>query len=640
MDNQNNYHNNHISSKQELPIDLHSLFGEVEDVAKMGVYKAELPSLKLYFSDGLYKLFGEEPQSFEPSLDWINSRSTTTDAEAVDKILNQAIIDKKPYTYTRRIRKKDGEWRTLLSNGKVVCDDSGKPVRFIAIVLDITEQKKAEKRIQGNRELLQSVFDTSLIGMSVFKAVRNESNDIIDFKILIVNRLIEKNTGRKDLVGKLYLQEFPGIKQAGIFDKMCEVMSTGVPSQMEYKYDVEGFNNWFLTMFVKQNDNLVATTLEITDKKRDEEEKDRSFTLLKQTEQISSMGSWSYDTKKQKMSWSEGMYNLFHLQPGVEISPETYLDFIVPEDRAKLEEQVINKIKDELKEFDEQITFLIQGERKLIQIKATPITDSDGNKVQMLGIDMDITEKSSAEEKLRENEFMKMLLEKKDEFMSVASHELKTPITTLKASLQILCRLIEQHKDENVLLVFAMKANQQVNKVIRLISDLMDNAKIQAGKINLNIDPFLLSEVIDDCIAFQTGGHEIIVHNNVNEPIEGDKHRIEQVLTNFLSNAIKYSPSGKEIIITANREDEEVKVKVRDFGIGIPPSKIDHVFDRFFRVDDKSQEFSGLGLGLYISAEIIKKHGGTYGVVSEPGKGSTFWFSIPLKHHSASPLQG
>ncbi|WP_207534709.1 sensor histidine kinase [Desertivirga arenae] len=634
MDNQGNHHKDNNSGKESSPIDLVALFGEVEEVANMGIYRVELPGMKFYFSDGLFRLFGEAPQSFEPSLEYINSRSTAADAENVDRVLSQAAIDKKPYTYVRRILRRDGEWRTLKSHGKVICDEAGNAISYIGIVLDITKQKKAEKKIQGNRELLQSVFDTSLIGMSVFKSVRNESNEIVDFKILIVNRLIEQNTGRTDLVGKLYLQEYPGIKQAGIFDKMCEVMNTGLPSQMEYKYDVEGFNNWFLTMFVRQNDNLVATTLDITDKKRDEEEKDRNFMLLQQTEQVSSMGSWSFDTKKQEMNWSEGMYNLFHLQPGSKVSPETYLQFIVPEDRSKLQEQVINKIVEELREFNEQLTFLIQGERRLIHIKATPITDPSGQEVHMVGIDMDNTEKNSAEEKLRENEFMKMLLEKKDEFMSVASHELKTPITTLKASLQILCRLIEKHTEENVLLVFATKANQQVNKVIRLISDLMDNAKIQAGKINLNLDTFLLDEVIEDCIAFQSGGHEIIVNNNVSEQIEGDKHRIEQVLTNFLSNAIKYSPSGKQIIITASQEKDGVKVEVKDFGIGIPPSKIDHVFDRFFRVDDKSQEFSGLGLGLYISAEIIKKHGGTYGVVSEPGKGSTFWFAIPLKHSS------
>jgi two-component system CheB/CheR fusion protein len=325
------------------------------------------------------------------------------------------------------------------------------------------------------------------------------------------------------------------------------------------------------------------------------------------------------------------MYNLFRLDRGSTVTPETYLQFIVPEERAKLEKQVIERIKHGLASFDEQITFIISGEQKIIQIKATPILDAEGKVVQMVGIDMDISQKRTAEEKERENEFMKALLQKKDEFMSIASHELKTPITTTKASLQVLTRLIEKHEENNVLLLFAKKASQQINKVTWLISDLMDNAKIQAGKMDLNIALFSFQDVIDDCISFQTGKHKIIIEDNVKNLIEGDKMRVEQVLTNFVNNAIKYSPEGSEVIIKANETDNEVKIEVTDFGIGIPEEKINHVFDRFFRVEDKSQQSSGLGLGLYISSEIIKRHGGKYGVISEFGKGSTFWFTLPLK---------
>ncbi|MDO3645263.1 sensor histidine kinase [Mucilaginibacter sp. L3T2-6] len=127
--------------------------------------------------------------------------------------------------------------------------------------------------LQESEGLLQSVFDTSLIGMSVLQAKRDEQGQIEDFVIRIVNKELERETGRTDLVGKLYAQEYPGIREAGIFTLMLKVMETGVPEQMEYFYPHEGFNKWFSCMFVKLNDGLVATNLDISSRKKAEEER-------------------------------------------------------------------------------------------------------------------------------------------------------------------------------------------------------------------------------------------------------------------------------------------------------------------------------------------------------------------------------
>ena len=246
-------------------------------------------------------------------------------------------------------------------------------------------------------------------------------------------------------------------------------------------------------------------------------------------------------------------------------------------------------------------------------------------------ITQDITVRKEAEEKQKQNLIMKELLEKKDEFLSEASHELKTPITTIKSSLQIMQRLLEKHTDEATLLVFLIKANQQVNKLTDLIGNIMDNSKIQAGKFVLHISSFSMSDLINDVLIHNPGKHKISVENNVKSLVEADKHRIEQVLINFLTNAVKYSPEAGEITIRAEQHGKFLKVSVQDFGIGIPKDSLKRIFKRFFRVDDTSVRFSGLGLGLYISAEIIKHHHGQIGVESIHEKGSTFWFTIPLE---------
>ncbi len=123
--------------------------------------------------------------------------------------------------------------------------------------------------------------------------------------------------------------------------------------------------------------------------------------------------------------------------------------------------------------------------------------------------------------------------------------------------------------------------------------------------------------------------HQIMITGTVQSRVQGDKNRIEQVISNLLSNAVKYSPNAEKIIVSTSLTGNAIQISVKDFGIGIPAENQKHIFDRFYRVEERSQQFSGLGLGLYISAEIIRRHGGTIGVMSD-ASGTEFYFSLPL----------
>lgn len=239
----------------------------------------------------------------------------------------------------------------------------------------------------------------------------------------------------------------------------------------------------------------------------------------------------------------------------------------------------------------------------------------------------DITEQELAQQAT------KILMQKKDEFMSIASHELKTPITSMKASLQILERLSFQKGQLQQIHTFIGKANKQVNKLITLVEDLLDVTKIHAGKMQFNHSVFNIEEVLTDCVEqvkSQTNTHQIITYGSNEVFIRADKHRIEQVIINFLSNAIKYSPDADRVLINLQKDEQYLKIAIQDFGIGIPSDKLRYIFNRFFRVEESSQKFSGLGLGLYISSEIVKRHGGDIGVESQEGEGAIFWFTLPL----------
>jgi two-component system, chemotaxis family, sensor kinase Cph1 len=221
---------------------------------------------------------------------------------------------------------------------------------------------------------------------------------------------------------------------------------------------------------------------------------------------------------------------------------------------------------------------------------------------------------------------------KKDEFMSIASHELKTPLTSVKASLQLLERMVNKNEGLESAAPFVAKAVKQTNKLSEIISDLLDVTRIQAGRLELFKSDFNLLEMIRESVEqfnFPENKHNIIIEGDAGLTIFADIKRIEQVLSNLLMNALKYSDANATVNIAFEKlDDESVRVAITDHGIGIPQDQIENIFDRFYRVENTSQNFSGVGLGLYISSEIIKQHHGKIGVSSTLGKGSTFWFII------------
>ncbi|MET3535023.1 hybrid sensor histidine kinase/response regulator [Chryseobacterium limigenitum] len=231
----------------------------------------------------------------------------------------------------------------------------------------------------------------------------------------------------------------------------------------------------------------------------------------------------------------------------------------------------------------------------------------------------------------------KKVEKEKDEFLSIASHELKTPLTSIKAYVQLLDRKLKLDKD-GAEAGFMVKVQDQIEKLNTLITDLLDVSKIENGKLKINKKPTNIGNVIQNAIDTILQTHEdrqVKIDWHGMKPdilIPLDEIRIEQVLINFLTNAIKYSPQNNQVIVTTfvDEEEQEVKVNITDFGIGIPDFKQDAVFHKFYRVEESSLQFQGMGIGLFICSEIIKQHHGNIGVSSKVDEGSTFYFTLPL----------
>lgn len=253
-------------------------------------------------------------------------------------------------------------------------------------------------------------------------------------------------------------------------------------------------------------------------------------------------------------------------------------------------------------------------------VKARPVFDKRGDVELIISLIHDITERVLAEQR-------------KDEFISMASHELKTPVTSLKGFTHVLQRRLTKLEDEQGL-HFLGRIDAQLNKLSRLISELLDVSGMQAGKLVFQTEAFDLDSLIQETVENlqpTTSTHHLIVEGKAHAQIMGDKDRLGQVLINLLTNAIKYSPQADKVIIGASQRSGEIVVSVRDFGIGISKPHQEKIFERFYRVTDEEEKtYPGLGIGLYLSYEIVKRHRGQMWVESRKGEGSTFYIALPL----------
>jgi len=245
----------------------------------------------------------------------------------------------------------------------------------------------------------------------------------------------------------------------------------------------------------------------------------------------------------------------------------------------------------------------------------------EGNKTRLILLAIeDVTERRKLEQQ-------------KEDFLNMASHELKTPLTSLKAYLQILERRLGEGADSKNT-HFLLRINRQVEKMVSIIQNILVSGRMNekgAGLVRKKFDLEKLVRHIVGDFRFTTDSHKIMLKGKVNREITGDRERFGPVLINFLTNAIKYSPQGKEIVVGMKEDRSSVRISVKDNGIGVPKESQALIFDRFYRVkDNDKKKDAGFGLGLYISSMIIKQHGGKVGVTSNKGNGSLFWFSLPL----------
>lgn len=367
-----------------------------------------------------------------------------------------------------------------------------------------------------------------------------------------------------------------------------------------------------------------VTELVLTRQQMTETDERLNFSL-----QSARIGTWNYDAATSHIVLDKIARDLYGIKSEQLLPLYQTLENLHPDDVREAYTKMINCLSHENEdECDVKFRVLTENnEIRWLHCTGKAIFSQDKQLLRFGGIVRDISKEVAGIEAQRKLQYQK------DNFLSIASHELKTPVTSIKAYAQLLQRMLNKEGDLQKAEMVG-RLTGQVNRLTVLLDDLLDVSKISNNRLNFKRDYHVLNEIVENNIRdinYLENKHRIDTHLSFNGNIFCDEGRIGQVISNLISNAIKYSPDVENIIVSTRQQGNEVVLAVQDFGIGINAENRERVFEQFYRVSNaEAYCYQGMGLGLFISAEIIRQEGGRIWVESEEMMGSTFCFALPL----------
>jgi len=578
------------------------------------------------------------------------------DRDGYVEIYLSALNKKAPFAGEFRVLNREGNYRWLLASGPPRFNADGTFAGYISSCVDITERKLVELE----RQNLSALVDAS----SEFISLANADHEITyanpvalkklgwksfqnrtildfvypgdrDFAKKALAKIMDQGNFRQEIrywneiTGQPFWVEWNGISIKDPVTKEFIALATVGPDVTERKQHQEELQDINEEMaaaneeLAATNEELAATNEELAQthndlvqyikKLSDSEEK------LLQAIETGKMGTWSIEPETQKLSMSGFVRELLGLDMDQEITKDEVLKAINEDYHELIASAMDNALKSHLPSDTEYLINNIKtGEEKWIRATGRVFLDAMGNVTEYSGMFMDITERKLDE--LRKNDFIGMV-----------SHELKTPLTAINGFVQVLQRKARLDADE-----YASKALEktqiQIKKMTAMINGFLNVSRLESGKLMIDKTAFRLDELLQETVDetfISPSTHAIVMALSCEVIVNADRDKIGNVISNLLSNAHKYSSNGSSIEINCEVKDHEVIVSVKDQGIGISKEDAKKLFDRYYRVQS-NHTISGFGIGLYLSAEIIHRHDGKIWVESEGQVGSTFYFSLPL----------
>ena len=516
---------------------------------------------------------------------------------------------------------KTGDYRWFLGRAMPVRDEAGQIVKWFGTCTDIEEQKRTEQRLKTSEENWRVLAET----MPQLVWTTGPDN-----RLDYCNRRYCEYTHAtfEQLQGHGWRQFLHPEDDQGVMALRHQTLETGEPyeSECRLRNGKTGEYRWFLARGMPVRDETgqivkwFGTNTDIEDQKRIEEALRQSQARVRTLTDSKLIGIVSNEGEEEVIvEANEAFLQMTgYTQEDIDRRTLTRARITLPED-APLFERALQELAAHGQHAPVETELVCKDGSRLPILAGGVLFQDDPRQIVAFMLD---------------NSARKELERRKDDFINMASHELRNPLTILKLQTSLLHRQLAKQGLQDVAPALS-SMETQINAITRLVEELLDVSKIQAGRLEylqemVDLDA-LLREIAD--IMQQTHpSHSILVHGAVQASLLGDRDRLGQVFTNLLSNAIKYSPDAQTVEVDLSASPETATVRVRDHGLGIPREQREKIFERFYRAAGPQQRaIPGLGMGLYIVAEIIKRHGGTITVDSEVGKGSTFTVTLPRK---------
>lgn len=609
---------------------------QAQQVAHLGSWEWDLRDDSHVWSDELFRLFGLAPGAIRPSLEAFLACIHPEDRASVASAIEASLRGEHPFRLEYRTCHPDGTLHFLAGQGDVKLDAAGRPRRFLGVTQDRTEQKRAEAALADKTSKLRAVVDNTTDAVFIKD---------LEGRYLLVNPACAAVVGAPiaQILGTRDEDHFPpeAVERYRRIDR--QVAETGCLVTVEefVQRDAEG-RRYFSSVRAPYTSHrgeplgVIGISRDITDEKRAQEALCRSREQLDEAQHIAALGSWEWDIRTGRMRWSDGFYRILREGPqSFEPSLAAFLARVHPDDRPGVEARLAGLANSGQAIDHEYRVVLPNGAVRTFHGRGRMALWSDDGSSKAIGTAQDVTERKQIEQQLRRQyEALTELDRLKSHFVNAVTHELRTPLTSVKGYAEFLeddvgGELTDQQRE------YVQQLTAGAKRLENILGDMLDYARIEAGTFRVVPEPAELNDKVREILESlrpQASAAQVQLELCLTEPplqVSMDAQRIGQVLLNLLGNAIKFTPAGGTVRVRTMGDARVVRCQVEDTGPGIAPGDIGRLFTRFTQLEAGQMKRVGIGLGLSIAKSIIEAHGGHIGVESEPGRGSTFWFTLP-----------
>jgi two-component system CheB/CheR fusion protein len=498
---------------------------------------------------------------------------------------------------------------------------------YVKVARDMTKQKQSEEALAISEERYRVALQSAEMGAWDW--------NVIEDKILWNDqhyRLVGLEPETSELNAAFFMRFIHPDDFSAVSNEITQALDSGLYEMVAFRIVSASKETRWMSGYgrvIEWQDGMasrmVGVMYDITERVAAEQELRDKQLQLEIAQRAARVGIWAYDLKnRQGMATPELLELTGYPHQGATWELDIFLKMVHKQDRAGVRDAYRKAATEHSGiELEFRMEHPQRGKQWML-MRGQYIPPYDKVNASLMGSLIDITER-------------KLFEEQKDAFIGIASHELRTPVTSIKAYAEVLEEIFEEAGDTHSAELMR-KLDGQVDRLTELIHALLDTTSIVDGRMQLHISTFSIDRLIEesaDAMIPANGTHRIELDLAANAEINADRERIRQVLINLMGNAIKYSPNADSIKVSTRIDAEKVIICVQDYGIGISEEVQHKIFDRFYRSGDaQTSTFSGLGLGLFISAGIIHNHNGSIDVTSKKGDGAVFCFTLPYNMKS------